>query len=119
RQATFGSGQGASNVAKQVSMAVDAHTRKWINLPRAAQSTSQIRSEIRLKFRDSQACYLLTDAAVTLAVGSSFKAMAKLLRVFSLDRRYMTKLYTLKLMGLGLMFRLGFSRGRIALENYV
>ncbi|MGH9878032.1 MAG: hypothetical protein ACRD5H_10375, partial [Nitrososphaerales archaeon] len=63
--------------------------------------------------------YLLTDAAVTLASGSSRKAISKLFKVFGLDRKYITRLYTLKVMGLGLMFKLGFSRGRAALGNYV
>jgi len=119
RRGTAGSGQGSSNVAKMVSMAVDTHLNKWMRLPRAVEAPSEIRGEVQHKFRDSQASFLLTDAAVTLAAGSSRKAISKLLKVFRLNRKYITRLYTLKVMGLGLMFKLGFSRGRIALGNYV
>jgi glycosyltransferase involved in cell wall biosynthesis len=119
RRSTFNSNQGSSNVAELVSMAVDAHVNRWMKLPRAARASSEARGEIRQKFRDSQARFLLTDASVTLAAGSSYKAVSKLLKVFSLDRRYITRPYTLKVMGLGLMFKLGFSRGQAALGHYV
>jgi glycosyltransferase involved in cell wall biosynthesis len=119
RRSTFNSNQGSSNVAELVSMAVDAHVNRWMKLPRAARASSEARGEIRQKFRDSQARFLLTDASVTLAAGSSYKAISKLLKVFSLDRRYITRPYTLKVMGLGLMFKLGFSRGQAALGHYV
>jgi glycosyltransferase involved in cell wall biosynthesis len=119
RQGTFSSGQGSSNVAKMVSMAVNAHVNKWQKLPRFVSGPPDLRATTRQKFRDSQASYLLTDAAVTLAAGSSFSAFAKLLKVFRLDQRYMARPYTLKLMALGLLFKLGFSRGRMALGKYV
>jgi glycosyltransferase involved in cell wall biosynthesis len=119
RRSTFSSNQGSSNVAELVSMAVDTHINRWMKLPRAAGASSEARGEIQQRFRDSQASFLLTDASVTLAAGSSYKAISKLLKVFSLDRRYITRLYTLKVMGLGLMFKLGFSRGKTALGHYV
>jgi len=119
RRSTFGSNQGSSNVAALVSMAVGAHENRWMKLPRAAVASPEMRGEIQRRFRDSQASFLLTDASVTLAAGSSYKAISKLLKVFSLDRRYITRLYTLKVMGLGLMFKLGFSRGRMALGHYI
>ena len=100
-------------------MTVGAHENRWMKLPRAAAASPEMRGEIQRRFRGSQASFLLTDASVTLAAGSSCKAISKLLKVFSLDRRYMTRLYTLKVMGLGLMFKLGFSRGQIALGHYV
>jgi len=119
RRATLGSNQGSSNVAKLVSMAVNTHMNKWMRLPRAIEAPLEMRNIVRQKFRDSQASFLLTNAAVTVAAGSSLMAILELLNVFSLDRSYITRPYTLKVMGLGLMCKLGFSRGRIALEHYI
>jgi glycosyltransferase involved in cell wall biosynthesis len=119
RRATLGSDQMSSDVVKQVSTAVDTHMNKWMRLPRAVEAAPEMRNSVRQKFRDYQASFLLTDAAVNLAAGSGRKAIFELLSVFSLDRRYITRLYTLKVMGLGLMYKLGFSRGRRALEHYV
>jgi len=119
RRATLGSNQGSSNVARLVSMAVNTHMNKWMRLPRAIEAPLETRNSVRQKFRDSQASFLLTNAAVTVAAGSSLKAISDLLNVFSLDRRYITRPYTLKVMGLGLMCKLGFSRGRIAFEHYI
>jgi glycosyltransferase involved in cell wall biosynthesis len=119
RRGTLGSNQGSSNVGRLVSMAVDTHQNKWMRLPRVVEASLGLRSNVQRQFRDSQASFLLTNAAATLAVGSSRKAIAELFDVFSLNRSYITRLYTLKVMGLGLMCKLGFSRGRIALENYI
>ncbi len=119
RRATPGSNQGSSNVARLVSMAVNTHFNKWMRLPRALDAPLEIRKRVHQKFRDSQASFLLTNAAVSLAAGSSRKAITELLSVFSLNRSYITSLYTLKVMGLGLMCKLGFSRGRMALDNYI
>ena len=117
RQATVGSNQGSSNVARLVSMAVNTHMNKWMNLPRAFNAPLDLRNRVIQKFRDSQASFLLTDAAVSLAAGSSLKAIQELLNVFRLNRSYITSLYTLKVMGLGLMCKLGLSRGRVAFDN--
>jgi glycosyltransferase involved in cell wall biosynthesis len=119
RRGTPGSNQGSSNVARMVAMAVNTHLNKWMRLPRVLGASVEMRKKVQQKFRDSQASFLLTDAAVSLALGSSRKAAMELLKVFNLDRKYLTSLYTLKVMGLGLLCKLGFQRGRMALDNYI
>jgi glycosyltransferase involved in cell wall biosynthesis len=117
RRAIIGSGQGSSNLTKLLSHAIHAHANRWQKLPRYSAAPPAKRKETWRHFLDSSAGWMLYEAATALALGANRLALHKLLKTIRYYPPYLTRIYTLKVLGLALLSRLGVERGRRAFKD--
>jgi glycosyltransferase involved in cell wall biosynthesis len=103
RAATPDSGQGTSNLARILTLAVRTHRRKWLKLPRAANAPPEKLEQIQRRFLSWVSDRLIWTAADGLSKGHTIYGRNNLLAALRLNPARAARPWTFKLLASSLI----------------